>query len=542
MPQLVLTHPASPERLALLLTPRDDLVGERVTGPGRFELADGPFRTWERTVVSSPEIAPETPAETSPGPAASTEARADDTITETIRFRLAIPIWSLLFTPVVYGWLRKGPRRREPLTKMPWWAPPNRLDARTSTTLGLLASVGLVTGYLGTLLTQTNTYIRTDFDVSTDDVGFMLAAVRIGALLALAIVVVSDRRGRSRVLTITAVAACVLTATGALAPGLVWLGASQTIARALSTAMALILSVMAVEETPAGSRAYAVSLLTMTAGLGAGIAVMLLFVADLGAGAWRILYVVPLLTAVPLARMWHGLPETRRFAVAQKHRAGRRVGATPPRAHLRRLLLLAASGMFLALFVAPASGFQNDYLRTDHGYSAVQITLFTILTNTPAGIGIVVGGKLADTHGRRLVGAIGVAAGALFTLFMYLGSGWAIWGWSLGASVIGAIAIPALAVYGPELFPTEARGRANGIINLFAVVGSAAGLALAGKLADVFSGGLPAAMSVLVVGPAIVFGLILLFYPETASRELEELNPEDAPLAKTLLELEGLDL
>lgn len=521
MPQLVLTHPAGPERLALLLAPRDDLVAERVTGPGRFELADGPFRTWERTVVPSPDGA---------------------TITETIRFRLAIPIWSVLFTPVVYGWLRKGPNRSEPLTRMPWWAPPNRLDARTSTTLGLLASVGLVTGYLGTLLTQTNTYIRTDFGVSTDDVGFMLAAVRIGALLALAIVVLSDRRGRSRVLTITAVAACVMTATGALAPGLVWLGASQTIARALSTAMALILSVMAVEETPAGSRAYAVSLLTMTAGLGAGIAVMLLFIADLGAGAWRVLYVVPLLTAIPLARMWHRLPETRRFTVARRNRTERRPGTTPPRAHLRRLILLAASGMFLALFVAPASGFQNDYLRTDHGYSAVQITLFTILTNTPAGIGIVVGGKLADTHGRRLVGAIGVAAGALLTLFMYLGSGWAIWGWSLGASVIGAIAIPALAVYGPELFPTEARGRANGIINLFAVVGSAAGLALAGKLADVFSGGLPAAMSVLVVGPAIVFGLILLFYPETAARELEELNPEDAPLAKTLLELDGLDL
>ena len=50
---------------------------------------------------------------------------------------------------------------------------------------------------------------------------------------------------------------------------------------------------------PAGSRAFAVSVLTATAALGAGICVMLLKVADLGAGAWRVLYVVPL-PAIPV--------------------------------------------------------------------------------------------------------------------------------------------------------------------------------------------------------------------------------------------------
>ncbi len=212
------------------------------------------------------------------------------------------------------------------------------------------------------------------------------------------------------------------------------------------------------------------------------------------------------------------------------------------RSHLGRLVLLSASGLFLALFVTPASGFQNEYLRTEHGYVGWQITLFTILTNTPAGIGILVGGKLADLHGRRRIGATGVAAGAVLTVAMYLGSGWTIWAWSLGAAVIGAIAVPALAVYGPELFPTGSRGKANGIINLFGVAGSAAGLLLAGRLADSLSGGLPAAVAWLVIGPIVVVGLILIWYPETAALELEDINPEDAPLTKSMLELDGLDL
>ncbi len=567
MAQLVLTHPpladetADAHRTARLLDPRDDVVAEREVAPGRFGLADGPFTRWERSVVR----------------------RDDGSVLETVSYRLAIPLWSIVFAPLLRRWLRHGAREQAPAQtpavdaparrSMPWWAPPQRLDARASTTLGLLASVALVAGYLGTLLTQTNTYAKSDFGSTDGEVGTMLATVRVGALLALVIVAMADRRGRSRILTITSVGACVLTATGALAPGLFWLGASQTLARALSTAMALLVSVMVIEETPAGARAYAISLLTMSAGLGAGMCVMLLFIGDLGEGGWRVLFLVPLLAVLPLARLWRSLPETRRFQAtaidpgAPTHPgtptdpgttrgrdrgsgrrgsgrgpSGRRRPARWTRSHLGRLVLLSASGLCLALFVSPAAGFQNEYLRSEHGYVGWQITLFTICTNTPAGLGILVGGKLADIHGRRRIGAIGVAAGSVLTVAMYLGSGWTIWAWSLGGAVLGAIAVPALAVYGPELFPTTSRGRANGIINLFSVAGSAAGLLVVGHLADTLSGGLPTAVAWMALGPLLVVGLILVLYPETASLELEEINPEDAPLTRGMLELDGLDL
>ena len=38
---------------------------------------------------------------------------------------------------------------------------------------------------------------------------------------------------------------------------------------------------------------------------------------------------------------------------------------------------------------------------TRRGSPRCQITLFSILTNTPGGIGLVIGGRLADTRGRR---------------------------------------------------------------------------------------------------------------------------------------------
>ena len=108
----------------------------------------------------------------------------------------------------------------------------------------------------------------------------------------------------------------------------------------------------------------------------------------------------------------------------------------------------------------------------------------------------------------------------------YLSWGWPLWMASLVASVIGALAVPALAVYGPELFPTGQRGAANGGLQVVSVAGSSLGLLLAGWMADRL-GGLGHAMAVLAVGPAILAVLVLTLFPETANRELEDLNPAD---------------
>jgi MFS family permease len=513
VPTVATTRVVPSDRVASYLRPRSDLAEERPDGDGRFVLDRGPFTRYERLV------------EVEAGPTEGTS-----TVTERVRYRLAIPVWGFLFELPVRRRLRKDWVDLPPRTGHAWWEPPDRLDAKVTISLSLLCVFSALSGYLGTLLSQTNTYFKQDFGVSDGAVGVMLAVTRVGALLALAITAMADRRGRRWVLVTSAVLGCLLAATGALAPNLVWLGVSQTLSRAFSTALALVISIIAVEEMPKGSRAFAVSVLTATAALGAGVAVMLLKVADLGEGAWRILYVVPL-PAVPVS-VWlaRRLPETERFTRSREQAPHPGWREQLRRIDRRRLGILSVAGFLLALFVLPTSSFLNEYLRTDRGFSAGGIIAFQILTSTPGGIGIVVGGRMADRRGRRLVGSIGVGLGTAFTVVMFLTAGPGMWIWSLLGTVVGAMAVPALAVYGPELFPTDTRGLANGLINLFTVAGSATGLALAGWLAD-RAGGLGTAMTILAVGPAVVVVLILVWFPETAAVELEDLNPEDVPLA-----------
>jgi MFS family permease len=219
-----------------------------------------------------------------------------------------------------------------------------------------------------------------------------------------------------------------------------------------------------------------------------------------------------------LASIARRLPESRRYQAP--HVDSGLAG------HGRRFWILAASGFLLAVFTAPASQFQNEYLRDERGYSGAMISLFIIATNTPGALGIIIGGRIADLRGRRGVAAIAVIVGTLGTVGMFVVGGWTMWAWSIAAALVGSAAVPALGVYGPELFPTSLRGRANGILTVLGVCGSVVGLVAVGRLAESFDGFGPA-LAIMAIGPLLMAVLVLVAYPETAHRELEDLNPED---------------
>jgi MFS family permease len=414
--------------------------------------------------------------------------------------------------------MRKALRRWPRPERRPWWHPPDRFDNRSATVLALLCTISIVGGYLGTLISQTITFAADEFDADRTAQGTVLAVTRVGVLVAVLLGTLADRRGRRRMLAIAGTAGCLLAVTGALAPNLAWLGVSQTVARGFATALLMLVAIISAEEMPRNSRAWSFGLITMTAALGAGVCVWLLPLADLGPSAWRILYVVPALGVLLVAWVVRRLPESRRFE--------RPHAEAPMEGHGRRFWLLAASGYLLAVFAAPAAQFQNEFLRDERAFTAVAVTLFILVTATPGGIGIVVGGRLADVRGRRLVGAVGILGGTLATVAMYNAAGPPMWVWSIAGSIVGGLVVPALGVYRPELFPTSLRGRAAGIIELIALAGSSTGLLLVGRLADRWSdfGG---AMTVVAIAPLVVVGLVVLLYPETAHRSLEELNPED---------------
>jgi MFS family permease len=503
VPGLVVAESVDQATLDRIRSPRNDVVGERAAGDDRYELDHGPFERYTRTVHVTPD-----------------DGRYS--VTQRFDYRLPPGTWRFLMNHPVRHALRRPPR---PGGRLPWWYPPQRPDARAASVLGMLATLSLVVGYHGTLLTQTMSFAADEFGAGTTAQGGAFAAVRVGALLAILLAALADRRGRRRLLVVSLLGAIGSTVVGALVPNLATLAATQVVNRGSVSAASVLLVVIAAEEMPAGARAYALSLLSMTGALGAGMALWVLPVADVGLRAWRVLYVIPLLFIPLVLRFGRRLPESRRYV-----RPHRTVGLA---GHYHRLALLAGASFLLLLFTSPQSQFRTEFLRDERGMSAALVSLFIIVTSTPASIGIVVGGRLADTRGRRTVGAVGTVVGAVLLTLSFTFDGAAMWLTATVGAIFAAALVPALSVYGPELFPTSLRGRANGIVNTVATVGSVIGLVLAGYLINrLDSFGL--ALGLLAIGPLIMAAVVLAFFPETAWRELEDLNPEDRTTSTTM--------
>jgi len=494
-------------RLEELLTPRTGLVVEERREDGSFVAVDGPVDGYRRTV----EVAED-------GGAGAGEVD----VTQTVTYRLVFPF---------LGWMLAIPYRKVlgrlgAPARHPWWAPPEPIGPRAAAVLGALSALAAVAAYPGVLIGQTIEFAREELGFSASSQSFALAAVRGDFVVALAVVAVADRKGR-RAVTLGAIAlGCALNALSALAPTLEVLVAAQLVGRGFLSGAAILIGIIAAEEMPAGCRAYAVSVLAIVGAVGAGAALLALPLADLGDGrGWRLLFGLALLGLPLVALFGRHLPESRRFRTPH-----REVGLA---GHGRRLWLLGVSALLFGLFLAPASQYQTVFLRRERDFSAARISLFTIGTNVWGGIGIVAGGRLADVRGRRVVAAIGIVGGVGATVAMFFSAGWTIWAWSVIGSIIGAVTVPALGVYGPELFPTSLRGRANGIISGLGRVGSVLGLVI---IAILVSDDRPLApiIALLAIGPALLAVLVLVAYPETAHRELEDLNPEDAaPLPST---------
>lgn len=460
-----------------------------------FAQAEGPFIEYERTISSS-----------------------DTTIDEETTYRYTLPWFGWLFAlPLRWAIARHG-RHPETHHTTPKWAPPDRLTPRQLSVVGLLAASSMASAFINTLFTQTVEFAADDFGVGDWGVGAAGAIVRAGIILVLPIAAFADRTGRRQVIVMLGFTAPLMAAAGALAPSFPVLVATQTIARPLGLALDFMVAVVAAEEMPRNTRAYAISVLAMASGLGAGVAVASLPLADLASGAWRLVYVVALiwlLVAVDIARR---LPETERFE---------RPHAIAPRFDRGRFAVLGLMALLGNLFIAPASLFQNGYLEDERGYSATLIAVFTLSTATPAGIGLIIGGRIADMSGRRRVIAIALPLAAALMVVFYSIGGLPMWLAATMGGTVGGIAFPAVAVYRNELFPTGNRGRAAGLLTAAALLGGIGGLLLTGRLLDagnshgVVLGSLASAQLVVVL-------LVLVWLPETAHRELEDLNPLDA--------------
>ena len=395
------------------------------------------------------------------------------------------------------------------------------LTSRQRTILWLLALACVPATYANTLFTQTVAYAAQDFAISEQGQGIGAAIIRWGVVISLPLAALADRIGRRRLIIFCAFGAPIITALGGLAPNFLILVATQTIGRPLALALTILIGIVATEEMSRDARAWATSVLAIAAGFGAGFAFAALPLADLGEDSWRYIYAISLAWLVIAVILLRKLPETTRFT--ERHNAHLESATHIDKTRLTTQSLVAIFGN---IFIAASSVFQVRYLRDVRDYSAVMVTAFTLITGTPASIGLLIGGRVADRRGRRVLSAITFPLGAILLTAAFSTSGQAMWLASVSGGVCLGLAYPAMAVYRGEMFPTLHRSFASSVIMTASLIGGSVGLIGAGYFLDSdFSYG--TVMSWLAIGPIIAGVLVYATFPESAHRELEELNPQD---------------
>ena len=260
---------------AAVLSPRDGLVLEAVESLSddgtltTFRQAEGPLAFYRRTV----QIAARESGQYRGG---------RYRVRQVVELKVGLPWWSwLLALPLRLSLGRSAPESRAG-KQLPWWAPPQRLARRPAVMVATLAALVSVQGFLAALLPETLTYAASEMHVGTFGQGVVFAAVELSALPALLALIVADRRGRRSVVLWATGGAAVLSELGALAPTVTWLTITQVAAGALIAAAGIAAIVVAVEEVPAGCRAWSVGVLGMAAGFGGGGPLLLLPLAGTG--------------------------------------------------------------------------------------------------------------------------------------------------------------------------------------------------------------------------------------------------------------------
>jgi MFS family permease len=403
--------------------------------------------------------------------------------------------------------------------------PPEALSRTQWRLMGALMVIAGSAGFGGVVTTQTITFIVEEFHSTKRAQGIALATIRFDFIISIALVALADYVGRRRILFVAAFGGPIMTALCALSPSLVAFTGLQLVARAFTTSAAVLIGILVVEELPAASRAWGSSMVLVAGAVGAAGILVLLPIAGFGVRAWRLLFIVPVIGMLPVAIIWRSIQEGARFIqMRERRRLGFKVTGWDQ--HIQRLAIIAIWVFLIALFITPARQFLNDYLRKERGFSVKQLSVYGIFTNFPALLGVPLGGAIADRRGRRKIAGLGLMTYAVATSAVFLTRGPLLWAASVLSSLAVALALPAMSVMVTELFPTALRSQVSGFSTGLNRLGGIIGLVVVGSLTDRHSIG--STLAVLSIAVVIAALIAVVFLPEAARRELEDISGENA--------------
>jgi MFS family permease len=400
-----------------------------------------------------------------------------------------------------------------------------------ATLLASASAAVAVATFTSALFGQLADPIGDSFGASDAQLGVALAVTRVGAIVALFATALADRRGRRRAILLSVIGCTVACAVSAVAPTLAVFTTAQMLQRAFVNTTLIVAGIAVIEEAPEGARAYSASMLALAGGFGFSFAVIALPFADLGDDGWRIPYVLGALTILIAPRIARRLAETTRYqAVAERADISRgRLKELMTSRYGRRFVLLAIIGFLANIFNAPSSQLMNKYLSDVRDFSNSGIALFrTVTTGLPGLVGLVMGGRLAEQRGRKPVAIVALLVATTTQMVFFLQGGSILWLMSAISVLTSAAAGIALGTLDAELFPTEVRGTSNALLLIVSVLGSVAGLVIAGALSEPLG---DIGKSIALCGIA---GLVAAIFfvprlPETHAQKLDDVSPSERP-------------
>jgi MFS family permease len=302
-------------------------------------------------------------------------------------------------------------------------------------------------------------------------------------------------------------------------------------ARLFAAAEAVIAIVVVAEEFDAEHRGWGIGALGALHAVGAGLAGGAFALVDVLPYGWRALYLIGLVPLLFVAYLRRSLPETERFDTLARERAELSAGPhTAPalallRRHPRRIAMLAFAVFAIEIVLGPATFFAPKFLQDVHGWSPERVAILISFGGGLATLGNPLAGWLSDLRGRRpvtLLFTFGVVVSVVS--FYWLAGPLAPVFWI--PMIFGLMGTRVtLAAYGAEMFSTGVRSTASGVRELCRTVGIVAGLALVSLLYGAAGSNWMAITLLCAVG-ALSPLCVLLYFPETAGRKLEEIASE----------------
>ncbi len=376
-------------------------------------------------------------------------------------------------------------------------------------------AAGVIQGFTQAQASATLPFTRVGLGLSEGEMSLLLGIARLAAFAALPLGWLGDHRGRRRPFLWSMTIVLIGGTLAGLALEAWQYGTAQAILRTGTAGVGGLAIVLLAEQVSPHIRAYAISFYGAAVSLGGGMALMTLPLADDGPESWRVPHLLSAIGFSVLPFLIRNVPESRVFLEEHQDHHWREMAAGP---WARRFWLVVVIGVLVSAYSSVALAFSTTRMIEYLGLSTGATVIIALLGGTLGGLGFFVGGRLAETWGRRRTTVVSLLMALVGGLVIYWSESVPTIVAAVMVSSFGTFAfVPAGGAHRAELFPTGLRASANTAVTNFGLAGSAAGLILGIFTIDRF--GLSETITVLGAGMAAAAFLTLLL-PETRGQDL----------------------